>query len=169
MLNLEDINSLDYDAFVDHFSNIVEYCPFIAGTMWKLQPFKSVDHFVLEAMKTVYSLPIPSKWLYLQGVIRLGMDHWSTGQKSCSKNFKTPFFSRYHKFLPWETQIYLKPHQKLFQISFSTNLVARVMPSSMQKLWALLAIICVEKKIEKNFGEFLDLFELPHGGNFWYL
>ena len=70
MLNLEDINSLDYDAFVDHFSNIVEYCPFIAGTMWKLQPFKSVDHFVLEAMKTIYSLPIPSKCNHLQGLLQ---------------------------------------------------------------------------------------------------
>ena len=70
MLNLEDINALDYDAFVDHFSNIVEYCPFIAGTMWKLQPFKSVDHFVLEAMKTIYSLPIPSMRNHLQGLIQ---------------------------------------------------------------------------------------------------
>ena len=45
----------------------------------------------------------------------------------------------------------------------------QVAPSSMQKLWTPLATVFVEKKFEKKFGEVLDIFELPHGRNFWYL
>ena len=57
MLDLQDINSQEYNTFVENFSNIVENSPLIAGTLWSLKPFKSVDHFVLETRKTIYSMP----------------------------------------------------------------------------------------------------------------
>ena len=57
MLDLQDINSQEYHTFVENFSNIVENSPLIAGTLWRLKPYKSVDHFVLETRKTVYSMP----------------------------------------------------------------------------------------------------------------
>ena len=57
MLELQDINSQEYHTFVENFSNIVENSPLIAGTLWSLKPFKSVDHFVLETRKTIYSMP----------------------------------------------------------------------------------------------------------------
>ncbi len=47
MLDLLDINSQECHTFVENFSNIVEHSPLIAGTLWSLKPFKSVDHFVL--------------------------------------------------------------------------------------------------------------------------
>ena len=58
-----DINSQEYDTFVKNFSNIVQNCPLIAGILWSLKPFKSVDHFVLETRKTMYSMPELSKYL----------------------------------------------------------------------------------------------------------
>ena len=39
----------------------------------------------------------------------------------------------------------------------------------MQKLWAPLATIFVKKSFEKIFVEVLYTFEVPDGGNFWYL
>ena len=57
MLELQDINSQEYHTFVENFSNIVENSPLIAGTLWSLKPFKSVDHFVLETRKTINSMP----------------------------------------------------------------------------------------------------------------
>ena len=53
------------------------------------------------------------------------MNHWSSGRKSCSKNFKTPFFSKYQKFLPWGNSNRSKTSPKCFQNFFSTNTVAR--------------------------------------------
>ena len=64
MLTLEDINSLDFDEFVNYFCNIIEDCPFVAGRLWKLRPFRSVDNFVSKAMEIVqmiHTLPISSK------------------------------------------------------------------------------------------------------------
>jgi hypothetical protein len=57
MLDLLDINSQECHTFVENFSNIVEHSPLIAGTLWSLKPFKSVDHFVLETMKIINSMP----------------------------------------------------------------------------------------------------------------
>ena len=57
MLDLQDINSQEYHTFVESFSNIVEHSPLIAGALWSLKPFKSVDHFVLETRKTINSMP----------------------------------------------------------------------------------------------------------------
>ena len=48
-----------------------------------------------------------------------------SGRKSRPKNFKTPFFSRYHKFLPWGNSNMSKTSPKFFSIFFSTNMVAR--------------------------------------------
>ena len=52
---------------------------------------------------------------------------WITGSGSCtrSKNFKTPFFSRYQKFLSWGNSNGSKTTPKFFSIFFSTNMVAR--------------------------------------------
>ena len=61
MLDLVDINSQDYETFVQNFSNIVQNSPLIAGILWSLKPFKSVDHFVLETRKIMYSMPELSK------------------------------------------------------------------------------------------------------------
>ena len=44
-----------------------------------------------------------------------------TGDPTRSKNFKTPFFSRYHKFLPRGNSIRSRTSPKFF----STNMVAR--------------------------------------------
>ena len=48
-----------------------------------------------------------------------------SGRKSRPKNFKTPFFSRYHKSLPWSNSNMSKTSQNFFQNFFSTNMVAR--------------------------------------------
>ena len=52
---------------------------------------------------------------------------WITGSgfHTRSKNFKTPFFSRYQKFLSWGNSNGSKTTPNFFQKFFSTNMVAR--------------------------------------------
>ena len=52
---------------------------------------------------------------------------WITGSgfRSRSKNFKTPFFSRYQKFLSWGNSNGSRTTPKNFSKFFSTNMVAR--------------------------------------------
>ena len=65
MINITDINSQDFGTFVEKFNNVVEHSPFVAGTLWKMKPFHSVDHFVLNTFKTIYSLPTISKYILI--------------------------------------------------------------------------------------------------------
>ena len=52
---------------------------------------------------------------------------WTTGSgwRSCLKKFKMPFFSRYQKFLPLITPMYLKPWRIFFQNFLLPNVIAR--------------------------------------------
>ena len=52
---------------------------------------------------------------------------WITGSgfRTRSKNFKTPFFSRYQKFLSWGNSNRSKTPPNFFSNFFSTNMVAR--------------------------------------------
>lgn len=70
MINITDINSQDFGTFVEKFNNVVEHSPFVAGTLWKMKPFHSVDHFVLNTFKTIYSLPT----IMQEGILRLYPD-----------------------------------------------------------------------------------------------
>ena len=47
------------------------------------------------------------------------------GRKTRSKNFKTPFFSRYQKILPWGNSNGSKTSPKFFWKNIWTNMVAR--------------------------------------------
>jgi 2-oxo-4-hydroxy-4-carboxy--5-ureidoimidazoline (OHCU) decarboxylase len=96
-----DINSQEYDTFVKNFSNIVQDSPLIAGTLWSLKPFKSVDHFVLETRKTMYSMPKSST---LMRLISLNKPH-CLGQKKIAREigFRGPFTNYVDKILAFLT------------------------------------------------------------------
>lgn len=58
MLTLNQVNSLSFEDFLQHFGNIIEHCPLLAAVLWKRGPFVSIEHFVGEAAQIVYSWPI---------------------------------------------------------------------------------------------------------------
>ena len=55
-----------------------------------------------------------------------GISSWTTGSGRLArpKNFKTPFFSRYQKFLSWGNSNWSRTTPKFFSNFFSTNMVA---------------------------------------------
>ncbi|XP_042871691.1 2-oxo-4-hydroxy-4-carboxy-5-ureidoimidazoline decarboxylase-like [Penaeus japonicus] len=42
--SLAEINTMDYEAFISHFGNVIENCSLIAAAVWKEQPFRDVFH-----------------------------------------------------------------------------------------------------------------------------
>ena len=61
MLTIDELNSLDFEAFMQQLGNVVEHCPILAAAIWKQRPFRSVGHFISEMTGIVQALPISGK------------------------------------------------------------------------------------------------------------
>ncbi len=58
MLTLAEVNSLDYDIFVEKFGNIIEHCPVLAAALWKYRPFHSTEDLMDKMSAIVKDLPL---------------------------------------------------------------------------------------------------------------
>ena len=117
----------------------------------------------------------------------LNCGHCEVGCLGLVKNFKTPLFKRYLKFLPWghSYRSRTSPIFFLFRIpqqmqSLETSKVSADMDCGLQTGWVMANFFlsnlhrpmmnkCWKFPKRKKIGEVLDLYEYPHRRNFQYL
>jgi 2-oxo-4-hydroxy-4-carboxy--5-ureidoimidazoline (OHCU) decarboxylase len=61
-ITLEEMNSMDFDVFLEKFGNIIEHGSIVVAALWTKRPFASVQHVLNETWDIVDSLPIEGKW-----------------------------------------------------------------------------------------------------------
>lgn len=60
-LRIQDVNSLDYEDFIQRFGNVVEHCQLAAAAVWSSRPFSSVDDLQTALEKFMDNLPMNGK------------------------------------------------------------------------------------------------------------
>lgn len=56
-LNIEKVNSIDYEEFIEIFGNVVEHCPMIAAAVLSKRPFRDVNTMHREICLFIDALP----------------------------------------------------------------------------------------------------------------
>jgi 2-oxo-4-hydroxy-4-carboxy--5-ureidoimidazoline (OHCU) decarboxylase len=56
-VTLEEINSMDFDIFVEKFGNVIEHSALVSAALWTKRPFSSVQNVLKEINAIVQSLP----------------------------------------------------------------------------------------------------------------
>ncbi|XP_063300949.1 putative 2-oxo-4-hydroxy-4-carboxy-5-ureidoimidazoline decarboxylase [Pelobates fuscus] len=69
-MDLNAVNSMNYEEFVDIFGNVVEKCPLITGAIWSKFPFSSVADLEASVYEFIDSLPSSGK----EGILRCHPD-----------------------------------------------------------------------------------------------
>ncbi|XP_043929205.1 putative 2-oxo-4-hydroxy-4-carboxy-5-ureidoimidazoline decarboxylase [Protopterus annectens] len=69
-MDIRDINSMNYESFLDVFGNVVEKCPVIVAAIWSRCPFLSVSDMESSIAEFIDSLPQSGK----EGILRCHPD-----------------------------------------------------------------------------------------------
>ncbi|XP_071989083.1 putative 2-oxo-4-hydroxy-4-carboxy-5-ureidoimidazoline decarboxylase [Engystomops pustulosus] len=69
-MNLDAVNSMSYEQFLDIFGNIIEKCPIITAAVWSRRPFSSFGEVEDGVHEFIESLPISGK----EGILRCHPD-----------------------------------------------------------------------------------------------
>ncbi|NP_001091261.1 2-oxo-4-hydroxy-4-carboxy-5-ureidoimidazoline decarboxylase [Xenopus laevis] len=69
-MDLNTINSMSYEQFLDTFGNIIERCPLVTAAIWSQQPFASVTELENRVFDFIESLPLAGK----EGILRCHPD-----------------------------------------------------------------------------------------------
>ncbi|XP_069828168.1 putative 2-oxo-4-hydroxy-4-carboxy-5-ureidoimidazoline decarboxylase [Dendropsophus ebraccatus] len=69
-MDLEAVNSMNYEQFLDIFGNIVEKCPIITAAVWSRRPFLTLSEVEDRVCEFIDSLPISGK----EGILRCHPD-----------------------------------------------------------------------------------------------
>ncbi|KAM4047429.1 putative 2-oxo-4-hydroxy-4-carboxy-5-ureidoimidazoline decarboxylase [Anomaloglossus baeobatrachus] len=69
-MDLETINSMNYEQFLDIFGNIIEKCPIITAAVWSRQPFSNFGDVEDSFYEFIESLPTSGK----EGILRCHPD-----------------------------------------------------------------------------------------------
>ncbi|KAE8627401.1 hypothetical protein XENTR_v10006972 [Xenopus tropicalis] len=69
-MDLNTINSMSYEEFLDIFGNIIERCPIITAAIWSQFPFASVTELENSVYDFIESLPLTGK----EGILRCHPD-----------------------------------------------------------------------------------------------
>ncbi|KAM8977826.1 putative 2-oxo-4-hydroxy-4-carboxy-5-ureidoimidazoline decarboxylase [Pelodytes ibericus] len=69
-MDLNTVNALSFEEFVDIFGNIVEKCPMITGAIWSQRPFSSILELETHVYELIDSLPSSGK----EGILRCHPD-----------------------------------------------------------------------------------------------
>ncbi|XP_040278545.1 putative 2-oxo-4-hydroxy-4-carboxy-5-ureidoimidazoline decarboxylase [Bufo bufo] len=69
-MDLETLNSMNYEKFLDVFGNIIEKCPLITAAVWSRRPFSSFCEVEDNVYEFIESLPVSGK----EGILRCHPD-----------------------------------------------------------------------------------------------
>ncbi|KAG9491897.1 putative 2-oxo-4-hydroxy-4-carboxy-5-ureidoimidazoline decarboxylase [Eleutherodactylus coqui] len=69
-MDLEAVNSMNYEQFLDIFGNIIEKCPVITAAVWSRRPFLSFCEVEDRVSEFIESLPTSGK----EGILRCHPD-----------------------------------------------------------------------------------------------
>ncbi|XP_075706137.1 putative 2-oxo-4-hydroxy-4-carboxy-5-ureidoimidazoline decarboxylase [Rhinoderma darwinii] len=69
-MDLQAVNSMSYEQFLDIFGNIIEKCPIITAAVWSRRPFSSFGGVEDSVYDFIESLPISGK----EGILRCHPD-----------------------------------------------------------------------------------------------
>ncbi|XP_076048060.1 2-oxo-4-hydroxy-4-carboxy-5-ureidoimidazoline decarboxylase-like [Oratosquilla oratoria] len=69
-LTIEEVNRMDYEAFVQTFGNVVEHGTIISAAIWKFRPFDNVKHLHDTICDFIALLPTSGK----EGILRCHPD-----------------------------------------------------------------------------------------------
>ncbi|XP_063807799.1 putative 2-oxo-4-hydroxy-4-carboxy-5-ureidoimidazoline decarboxylase [Pseudophryne corroboree] len=69
-MDVQTINSMNYEQFQDTFGNIIEKCLLITAAIWSKQPFSSVHEMEVCVYEFIESLPMSGK----EGILRCHPD-----------------------------------------------------------------------------------------------
>ncbi|XP_069616386.1 putative 2-oxo-4-hydroxy-4-carboxy-5-ureidoimidazoline decarboxylase [Ranitomeya imitator] len=69
-MDLEAINAMNYEQFLDIFGNVIEKCPMITATVWSRRPFSSFCDVENSVYEFIESLPTSGK----EGILRCHPD-----------------------------------------------------------------------------------------------
>ncbi|XP_020368790.1 2-oxo-4-hydroxy-4-carboxy-5-ureidoimidazoline decarboxylase [Rhincodon typus] len=69
-MEMQVVNSMNYEQFVDVFGNVIEKCPLIAAAVWTKRPFSSVSALEKSFGDFIDSLPRSGK----EGILRCHPD-----------------------------------------------------------------------------------------------
>ena len=61
MVSLWELNSLDFEPFIEKMGNVVEKCPTIIGALWSYRPFTSIEDMLYKINTIVHQLPYSGK------------------------------------------------------------------------------------------------------------
>ena len=60
-ITLDEMNSMDFDAFLEVFGNIIEHGSLVIAALWTKRPFASAQHVLDETWQVVNSLPLEGR------------------------------------------------------------------------------------------------------------
>ncbi|XP_073439453.1 putative 2-oxo-4-hydroxy-4-carboxy-5-ureidoimidazoline decarboxylase isoform X2 [Dendrobates tinctorius] len=69
-MDLEAINSMNYEQFLDIFGNVIEKCPMITAAVWSTRPFSTICDVEDSVYEFIESLPTSGK----EGILRCHPD-----------------------------------------------------------------------------------------------
>ncbi|GCC27401.1 hypothetical protein chiPu_0005825, partial [Chiloscyllium punctatum] len=70
IMEMQAVNSMSYEQFIDVFGNVIEKCPLIAAAVWTKRPFPSVSALEQNFADFIDSLPRSGK----EGILRCHPD-----------------------------------------------------------------------------------------------
>ncbi|KAF0028106.1 hypothetical protein F2P81_019193 [Scophthalmus maximus] len=69
-MDIDAVNALPYEDFVDVFGNVVEKCPIVAAAVWSTRPFASLNALEAAVSEFIDALPESGK----EGILRCHPD-----------------------------------------------------------------------------------------------
>ncbi|XP_068121116.1 putative 2-oxo-4-hydroxy-4-carboxy-5-ureidoimidazoline decarboxylase [Hyperolius riggenbachi] len=69
-MDIQTVNDMNYEAFLDNFGNIIEKCPLVAAAVWSKLPFSSLHEMEECVYEFIDSLPPSGK----EGILRCHPD-----------------------------------------------------------------------------------------------
>lgn len=60
-MDIQAVNGMSYEEFLDVFGNIIEKCPLITAAVWSSRPFSSVNEMEKCVYEFINSLPSSGK------------------------------------------------------------------------------------------------------------